>query len=141
LNKWLASYKPEELFQENGKPIEVVSSILPVQGEKRMGQRVETYMGFEPLEVADWKSFGQQKGSEASCMHTIGDLLDKILQDNPKTVRVFSPDELESNKLSVVFEHTNRDFQWDPATHARGGRVIEILSEHTCQGMLQGIHS
>jgi xylulose-5-phosphate/fructose-6-phosphate phosphoketolase len=45
---------------------------------------------------------------------------------------------LESNKLDGTFEVTHRDFQWDPETRAKGGRVIEILSEHTCQGMMQG---
>ena len=58
--------------------------------------------------------------------------------DNPKSFRIFSPDELVSNKLDVVFRHTGRDFQWDEFSNARGGRVIEILSEHTCQGFMQG---
>jgi xylulose-5-phosphate/fructose-6-phosphate phosphoketolase len=57
---------------------------------------------------------------------------------NPSSFRIFSPDELVSNKLDAVFEHTGRNFQWDPESRAKGGRVIEILSEHTCQGMLQG---
>ena len=57
---------------------------------------------------------------------------------NPKTFRIFSPDELVSNKLDAVFEVTGRNFQWDENARASGGRVIEILSEHTCQGMLQG---
>ena len=105
-----------------------------------MGQRKETYAGCTLLNVPDWKSFAVERGSEASCMLTIGNLIDKVLVDNPKSVRIFSPDELESNKLSAVFKHTNRDFQWDPETHAKGGRVIEILSEHTCQGLLQGTH-
>jgi len=104
-----------------------------------MGQRVETYAGYTPLKIPDWKLFAVEKGSEASCMLTIGNMVDQILVDNPTSVRMFSPDELESNKLSAVFRHTNRNFQWDPETHARGGRVTEILSEHTCQGMLQGI--
>jgi len=57
---------------------------------------------------------------------------------NPKTFRIFSPDELVSNKLDAVLEVTSRNFQWDEETRAEGGRIIEILSEHTCQGMLQG---
>lgn len=51
---------------------------------------------------------------------------------------MFSPDELASNKLDAVLGVTSRNFQWDSATCGNGGRVIEILSEHTCQGMLQG---
>lgn len=59
---------------------------------------------------------------------------------NPKTFRIFSPDELVSNKLFAVLEAPNsgRNFQWDIASRNKGGRVVEILSEHTCQGMLQG---
>jgi xylulose-5-phosphate/fructose-6-phosphate phosphoketolase len=139
LNKWLSSYKPHELFKKDGSPTDVICSILPSKPEKRMGQRVETYMGHHDLNVADWRSFAKERGTEVSCMYSVGNLLDKVLVDNPTSVRVFSPDELESNKLNTVFDHTNRDFQWDPETHDRGGRVIEILSEHTCQGMLQGI--
>ena len=57
---------------------------------------------------------------------------------NASTFRIFSPDELVSNKLDAVFEVTGRNFQWDVASREQGGRVVEILSEHTCQGMLQG---
>jgi phosphoketolase len=57
---------------------------------------------------------------------------------NPSTTRLWSPDELTSNKLDAVLEFKGRNFQWDPDSRAQGGRVIEILSEHTCQGMLQG---
>ena len=138
LNEWLESYKPAELFDQNGSPKDIVTSILPENPEFRMGQRKETYAGFTPIQVPDWKSFAVERGCEASCMLTIGTIIDKILVDNLSSVRIFSPDELESNKLNAVFKHTNRNFQWDPETHAKGGRVIEILSEHTCQGLLQG---
>ena len=57
---------------------------------------------------------------------------------NPRSFRIFSPDELVSNKLDAVLDESGRNFQWDVASRAKGGRVIEILSEHTCQGMLQG---
>ena len=59
---------------------------------------------------------------------------------NRNTFRIFSPDELVSNKLDAVLDgpSNGRNFQWDIASRAQGGRVIEILSEHTCQGMLQG---
>lgn len=71
-------------------------------------------------------------------MQTIAKLLDQALVDNPKSLRIFSPDELESNKLDGVFKHTGRDFQWDEFSDAKGGRVIELLSEHTLQGFLRG---
>lgn len=56
----------------------------------------------------------------------------------PRSFRIFSPDELRSNKLDQVFQHTTRDMQWDPETAHKGGRVTEMLSEHTLQGFLQG---
>jgi xylulose-5-phosphate/fructose-6-phosphate phosphoketolase len=71
-------------------------------------------------------------------MQTLGNFLDQSLVDNPKSLRIFSPDELVSNKLDAVFNRTGRNFQWDEFSNTRGGRVIEILSEHTCQGFTQG---
>jgi len=71
-------------------------------------------------------------------MKTVGIFLREVIKNNPTTFRIFSPDELVSNKLDAVFEVTGRNFQWDVASRAQGGRVVEILSEHTCQGMLQG---
>ena len=66
-------------------------------------------------------------------MKIVGKYMDLALQANPTGLRLFSPDELESNKLNAVFEHTSRNFQWDGFSFGQGGRVIEILSEHTCQ--------
>ncbi len=73
-------------------------------------------------------------------MKIVGRFLDRVLQDNPAAVRVFSPDELESNKLDAVLEHTGRNFQWDEYSRAQGGRVIELLSEHCCRGISSGLH-
>jgi len=71
-------------------------------------------------------------------MKAIGRFLKEVVKENPKTFRIFSPDELVSNKLDAILEDTGRNFQWDAECRGKGGRVIEILSEHTCQGMLQG---
>ncbi|TVY48263.1 putative phosphoketolase [Lachnellula occidentalis] len=120
LQKWLLSYGPAKLFTEAGAPTDSIKSIIPVEDHKRLGQRAETYKCHEPLKLPDWKQFGAEKAL-----------------NNP-SLRLFSPDELVSNKLDAVFNHTGRDFQWDEFSNARGGRVIEILSEHTCQGFLQG---
>ncbi|KAG9247985.1 XFP N-terminal domain-containing protein [Calycina marina] len=138
LQKWLLSYNPSELFTEKGDVIDTIKSIIPIEPTNRLGQRVESYKCHEVLNVPDWKSFGVEKGKQESCMNAIGRLIDQSLVDNPKSLRVFSPDELVSNKLDAIFDHTGRDFQWDEFSHAKGGRVIEILSEHTCQGFLQG---
>ncbi|CAG8972624.1 hypothetical protein HYALB_00005393 [Hymenoscyphus albidus] len=138
LQKWLLSYNPKELFTEDGAPTDSINSVIPVDNEKKLGQVAETYKNHEPLKVPDWKKFGVDRGSEESCMKAIANLIDQTLVDNPKSLRIFSPDELVSNKLDAVLNHTGRDFQWDEFSNARGGRVIEILSEHTCQGFLQG---
>jgi len=86
--------------------------------------------------VQEWKSFALAKEDEASCLKSAGVYLNQALLDNKHSLRVFSPDELVSNKLDVVFEHTSRNFQWDQYSRAKGGQVIEILSEHTCQGKM-----
>ncbi|KFA65761.1 hypothetical protein S40285_07099 [Stachybotrys chlorohalonatus IBT 40285] len=137
LQKWLLSYDPAKVLHE-GNPAQSVLDILPKKDEKKLGQLKATYDPHMPLDLPDWKQFSVEKGQHASAMQETGNFLDKVIQDNPTTFRMFSPDELESNKLSAVFEHTQRNFQWDQFSRAKGGRVIEILSEHCCQGWMQG---
>ncbi len=138
LQSWLESYQPRDLFTKEGAPTEAVTRIIPTNDNKKLGQATDTVCVREKLEVPDWKKFGAKKGDQASCMSTIGELLDEVLVKNPKSMRIFSPDELVSNKLDAVLRDTGRNFQWDQFSNAIGGRVIEILSEHTCQGFLQG---
>lgn len=138
LQKWLLSYGPADLFTESGAPIESITNIIPVDNDKKLGQRIETYKNYEKLHVPDWQDWGVEKGGEESCMKAIGNFMDQVIVDNPKSFRIFSPDELVSNKLDGIFKHTGRNFQWDQFSNAGGGRVIEILSEHVCQGFLQG---
>lgn len=71
-------------------------------------------------------------------MKAIGKYLTDVIKRNPKEFRMFSPDELSSNKLDEVLSVTERNFQWDPSTAHKGGRVTEMLSEHTLQGWMQG---
>jgi xylulose-5-phosphate/fructose-6-phosphate phosphoketolase len=120
--------------------LDSIKSIIPVVEKNRLGQRAESYKSCEPLNVPDWKEFGVEKGGDESCMQTLGKFLDQALVDNPKSLRIFSPDELVSDKLDAVFNHTGRNFQWDEFSNAKEGRVIQILSEHTCQGFMQGIY-
>jgi xylulose-5-phosphate/fructose-6-phosphate phosphoketolase len=142
LQDWLASYGPDDLFTVQGKtdgaPLSDVTEIIPAVKEKRLGFKKEAYAAFQPLSVPDWMPFSIQRGREESCMKTVGIFLREVIKRNPTTFRIFSPDELVSNKLDAVFEVTGRNFQWDVASRAQGGRVVEILSEHTCQGMVQG---
>lgn len=73
-------------------------------------------------------------------MQTLGKFIEHALVGNQKSLRIFSPVELVSNKVDAVLNHTGRDFQWDKFSSAKGGRVVGILSGHTCQGFMQGIH-
>lgn len=98
----------------------------------------EAYAGYLPLKLSNWKDLAKEQGSSISSMKAIGAYLNQTVEINPTTFRIFSPDELASNKLDSVLEVTTRNFQPDPETSHKGGRVIEILSEHTLQGLMQG---
>ena len=69
-------------------------------------------------------------------MRLVDKYMDRVFLANPTSTGIFSPDELESNRLAVVFENTGRNFRWAEYSFGQGGRVVEILSERTCQGQL-----
>lgn len=137
LQKWLGSYKPSELLTPEGYPIDEILSIIPRE-ELKMGQNPLTYGNHERLTVPDWKKLGVEINTMQSSMQAIGNYIGETMAANPHSLRLFSPDELVSNKLDTVFKHTGRNFQWDQYARKQGGRILEILSEHTCQGFLQG---
>ena len=99
LQKWLTSYKPEELFKDDGDVIDEIKKVIPAKTERRLGQKRESYAGYQPLARTDWKQFTVKAGTSASSMQVVGKLLEKVVKDNPKSFRIFSPDEFESNKL------------------------------------------
>ncbi|GJN91069.1 hypothetical protein Rhopal_004084-T1 [Rhodotorula paludigena] len=147
LDEWLHSYDSDKFFDLSEDNVqkgsifnELLYEALPKDTERRLGFVKETYNGYKPLELGDWKEFGYEKkeGNEVSCMKAIGKYLADTIKRNPHEFRIFSPDELASNKLDGVFDVTARNFQWDPETAHQGGRVTEMLSEHTLQGWLQG---
>jgi len=142
LQQWLSSYKPRELFNSEGSqeggPVEEVLSIMPEIDSQKLGQKKESYNSYVEIKTPEWMELGVEKGSQESCMKAVGRFLKEVVKENPQSFRIFSPDELVSNKLDAVLDDSGRNFQWDIASRAKGGRVIEILSEHTCQGMLQG---
>lgn len=74
LSHWLASYKPEELFDKDGRPIPEILSIIP-EPARRLGQNKIVHAGYVPLNVPDWTKFVVQKGVQESCMHHAGELL------------------------------------------------------------------
>ncbi|KAI9166471.1 putative phosphoketolase [Paramyrothecium foliicola] len=137
LQDWLRSYDANKLIPD-GKPADSVLSILPKEDEKRLGQLKKSYDPYKALNLPDWMPFAVDKDQQVSSMKVTGDFFDKVSTQNPKSFRMFSPDELESNKLSGILNNTTRNFQWDEYSRAQGGRVIEVLSEHQCQGFMQG---
>lgn len=138
LQEWLQKYEPGTLFKEDGSPSDLVMKIVPKDVNMRMGVIKEAFAKYKPLDIPLWTELAVEKGQQISNMEAVGSLLDQVLQRNPHDMRIFSPDELESNKLESVLKHTGRNFQCDQYSRNQGGRVVEVLSEHTCQGMMQG---
>lgn len=150
LEKWLKSYHPEELFDEQGQPMPYLTELTPV-GNRRMGANPIANGGLllRDLRLPDFRdyavNFTAHGGTMAQDMLVLGSFVRDIVRDNAKerNFRIFGPDETMSNRLSAVFEETNRQFGADIEESdeflAADGRVIDsMLSEHICQGMLEG---
>lgn len=150
LESWLKSYKPEELFDENGTLIKELKALCPV-GNRRMGSNPIANGGFllKDLRVPDFRKYGLKVEYPGSCeaqdMMELGNFVRDIIKENEdhKNFRVFGPDEAMSNRLNHIFEETDRQFlglklQNDEFI-APTGRVIDsMLSEHICEGLLEG---
>ena len=149
LEQWMKSYKAEELFDERGALREELAALAP-EGERRMGSIPHANGGklLKDLVMPDFKHYaltvkqpGQRVGEST---RVIGDLLRDVmkLNDDAKNFRVFGPDETASNRLGALFDVTNRTWQAETLPEddhlSTDGRVMEILSEHTCQGWLEG---
>lgn len=137
LKDWLSHYEIGTLLKD-GKPNDSIMRIIPQESSKRLGQVKKTYDPYIGLELPDWREFTVDPNNQESAMKVTGAFLKSAMEKNPQSFRMFSPDELESNKLNAVLEYTGRNFQWDEYSRANGGRVIEILSEHCCQAFMQG---
>lgn len=149
VEKWLRSYKPEELFDEQGVPLPEILEQCP-QGNSRMGMNPHTFGGrirkHNPIKTPDIYQFEVPvniKGkTRVSNMQALSKYVAKLIENNKRNFRIFSPDELESNQLNVL-NVTHRNFQWPTQPHdtsigSHDGRVLEVLSEHNCQGWMQG---
>ena len=149
LEEWMRSYRPEELFDEAGRLLPELRSLAP-SGDKRMGATPFANGGRlrRELERPDWREHALEVtspgGSIGEATRTLGGYLADVLRLNAKArnFRIVGPDETASNRLDAVFEVTDR--AWTGAVEpydehlARGGRVMEVLSEHLCQGWLEG---
>jgi xylulose-5-phosphate/fructose-6-phosphate phosphoketolase len=147
LEQWMSSYRPDELFDEKGRPQEWLIEWLPV-GTRRMGANPHANGGLlaRPLELPDFRDYAvpvENPGATvAEPTRVLGGFLRDIIRRNPRNFRLFGPDETSSNRLSAVYEATDKVWNAEILAvdeHlARQGRVMEILSEHTCQGWLEG---
>ncbi|HEY7077023.1 MAG TPA: phosphoketolase family protein [Solirubrobacteraceae bacterium] len=147
LEEWLRSYKPEELFDEVGAPRPEVVSLAP-QGDKRMGASPHANGGLllHDLRLPDFREYAVQvpspAGSTAEATRVLGGFLRDVMEANANNFRLFGPDETASNRLGAAFEVTDRAWNAEilPTDDhlAPDGRVMEVLSEHQCQGWLEG---
>ncbi len=149
LGAWLKSYDPASLFDEAGEPDEAVQSLLP-EPSKRLGRSPHANGGelLVPLTLPNLSDYAanvdEPGGVEASATKTVGAYLRDLFKHNSeeKNFRLLCPDEIDSNKLDAVFDVTERVFTWPleetDAHVSKEGRVMEILSEHTCEGWLEG---
>jgi xylulose-5-phosphate/fructose-6-phosphate phosphoketolase len=147
LEDWLRSYKPEELFTEAGAPRPELSELAP-KGLRRMGSVPHANGGLllKSLELPDFRSYGvdvpEPGTTTAEATRVLGTWMRDVMRSNADDFRMFGPDETASNRLGAIFEVTDR--AWDEeilATDdhlAPDGRVMEVLSEHLCQGWLEG---
>ncbi|STX44217.1 Xylulose-5-phosphate phosphoketolase [Legionella donaldsonii] len=147
LEHWLRSYQPETLFDEQGRLLNELSALAP-ENEKRMSASPHANGGLllQPLQLPAIENYSVQlcrRGMQGiGDTHVLGPYIRDIIQLNTKNFRVFGPDETISNGLEAVFEATNR--QWDTqivptdSFLASQGRVLEVLSEHQCEGWLEG---
>ncbi|TCO20299.1 xylulose-5-phosphate/fructose-6-phosphate phosphoketolase [Kribbella steppae] len=149
LEEWLRSYRPEELFDETGRPVRQLLDQVP-DGHRRMGSNPHANGGIlsRGLELPDLSEYAVDVPHPGSVKHeptrVLGTFLRDVMQANEheRNFRVFGPDETASNRLDALYDVTNKAWNAEvlPTDEhlAVDGRVMEILSEHTCQGWLEG---
>ncbi len=147
LESWMKGYRPQELFDENGRLLPELAQLAP-EGERRMGANPHANGGvlLKDLRLPDFRDYAvavAEPGHDmAEATRTLGRYLRDVMKRNMDNFRVFGPDETASNRLDALFEVTERTWMADTLPYdehlAADGRVMEILSEHTCQGWLEG---
>jgi xylulose-5-phosphate/fructose-6-phosphate phosphoketolase len=149
LEAWMRSYRPDELFDGDGRPAAEIMALAPA-GNRRMGANPHANGGLllRELELPDFTDYAVEAKNPGATIaeptRILGQYLRDVIRANEteRNFRLFGPDETESNRLGAVYEATDK--QWDAAVlpvdqHlAPDGRVMEILSEHLCQGWLEG---
>lgn len=149
LADWLASYRPDELFDADGGLDPTIAALAP-QGQLRMSDNPHANGGLllKDLRLPDFREYGVDVptpgATVAEATRVLGHWLTEVVRRNPHNFRIFGPDETASNRLQAVFDTTDK--QWNAEFFgpevdehlARVGRVVEMLSEHQCQGWLEG---
>jgi xylulose-5-phosphate/fructose-6-phosphate phosphoketolase len=147
LEEWMRSYRPQELFDEQGALREELAALAP-DGERRMGANPHANGGLllRELELADFRDYAVEVpapiATSSEPTRVLGGFLRDLIAANPDRFRLMGPDETASNRLGAVFERTDR--VWEAELRegddhlAPDGRVMEVLSEHLCQGWLEG---
>jgi xylulose-5-phosphate/fructose-6-phosphate phosphoketolase len=149
LEEWMRSYRPEELFDANGRLVPELAA-LPPRGERRMSANPHANGGLllRPLALPDYRDYAVDvpapTATTSEATRVLGEFLRDVMRDNEEqqNFRVFGPDETASNRLGAVLEVTGRAFDAEilPTDDhlSPDGRVMEVLSEHMCQGWLEG---
>ena len=147
LEQWLRSYRPDELFDGTGQPSALVLSANP-EGDQRMSATPNANGGLltQDLALPDFRAYAVDVPAPASLRaestRRLGELLRDVYAANPYSFRLFCPDETNSNRLGAVFEVSDRAFMErttpDDVALSASGRVMEVLSEHSCHGWLEG---
>jgi xylulose-5-phosphate/fructose-6-phosphate phosphoketolase len=147
LEQWMKSYRPHELFDESGRLVPGLAALAP-EGDRRMGANPNANGGrvSRPLDVPDFTAYAvpvARPGTETrESTRQLGEMLRDTYSKNPATFRLFCPDETNSNRLGAVFEVERRCLveRTTPADDhvSPEGRVMEVLSEHNCEGWLEG---
>ncbi len=147
LERWLRSYRPEELFDERGCVVQEIAGVAP-EGERRLGANPHANGGIllRELELPDFASYAVEVPEPASrfseATRVLGGYLRDVIALNPDRFRIVGPDETASNRLDAVLEATDKAWvaRRLPADEhlAPDGRVMEVLSEHLCEGWLEG---
>jgi len=149
LEDWMRSYRPEELFDGDGRPIDSIVGLAP-RGQRRMGANPHANGGLllQALRLPDFRSYAVDVPKPGSVMgeatRVLGYFLRDVMQRNldARNFRVFGPDETASNRLDALYEVTSKTSTgpFEPVDEhlSPDGRVMEVLSEHLCQGWLEG---
>ncbi|WP_106330567.1 phosphoketolase family protein [Actinoplanes italicus] len=147
LEKWLKSYRPEELFDATGAPVGKIRELAP-PGSLRMSASPHANGGLltADLDLPDFREYAvdvkRPAELRAESTRKLGEMMRDIYTRNPDRFRLFCPDETNSNRLGAVFEVSDRAFMEsvtsDDVKLSNTGRVMEVLSEHNCHGWLEG---